>query len=148
MTHEWRFPAVAEGNYDGDTFNLCVDLGFALRHHISARLDGIDTPELRGGSELTKAAAKLARDEAGQFCAEADELIFKSTVWAGKYGRPVGDLIGDGVSLRDWLIENGLGIPYEGGTSRAGFQKRHQENAERLQASGRLKDYGFAAANV
>ena len=148
MTHEWRFPASVEENYDGDTFKLCVDLGFALRHHISARLDGIDTPELRGGSKLTKAAAKLARDEAWRFCAEADELIFKSTIWAGKYGRPVGDLIADGVSLRDWLIENGLGIPYKGGTSRAGFQERHQENAERLQAAGRLTDYGFAATNA
>lgn len=145
MAHEWRFPAELEGNYDGDTFNLKVDLGFAMRHHISARLDGVDTPELRGGSDLTKAAAKLARDEAARFCREASELVFRSTVWAGKYGRPVGDLVADGKSLRGWLIAERLGLAYEGGTSRRGFQTLHEANARALRQAGRLEAYGFPA---
>ena len=48
MTHEWKFPCVVEGNYDGDTFKLSIDIGFALRHYVAIRLDGVDTPELRG----------------------------------------------------------------------------------------------------
>ena len=53
----------------------------------------MDTPELRGGTLLTKAAAKFARDEARRFVDAADELLFHSKVWKGKYGRPIGDLI-------------------------------------------------------
>ena len=114
MSHEWRFPCTVDTNYDGDTFKLEIDLGFAIKHYAAIRLDGVDTPELRGGTLLTKAAAKFARDEARDFVDVADELIFHSKVWKGKYGRPVGDLICDGMPLSQHLINMRLGVPYDG----------------------------------
>ena len=138
MDHEWNFPAKLDDNYDGDTFKLELDLGFALRHFVSIRLDGVDTPELRGGSDLTKAAGKLARDEANQFVRAAKRLMFKCTVWGGKYGRPAGDLICDGQSLSDWLIDQGLGLPYDGGTR---DQAAHHRLAQALAEQGKLKAY-------
>lgn len=142
MTRDWTFPATVEGAYDGDTFYTTVDLGFSLQHHFSCRLHGIDTPELRGGSELTKAAAKLARDEALRFIRAGTEVLFRSELWAGKYGRPVGDFIVDGRSLRDWLLEHRHGVAYDGGT-RAGFLARHVHNAEHHRGMGRLVPYGI-----
>ena len=114
MSHEWRFHCTVDTNYDGDTFKLEIDLGFAIKHYAAIRLDGVDTPELRGGTLLTKAAAKFARDEARDFVDVADELIFHSKVWKGKYGRPVGDLICDGMPLSQHLINMRLGVPYDG----------------------------------
>ena len=142
MSWEWKFQCEAESSYDGDTFKLCIDLGFALRHYAAIRLDGVDTPELRGGTLLTKAAAKLARDEAWNFVEAANELIFYSKVWKGKYGRPVGDLICDGKPLSQYLIDERLGVPYDGG-SRKAIQAIHVKNAEWLRDNGRLKIYGF-----
>lgn len=108
------------------------------------RLDGVDTPEMRGGTDATKAAAKLARDEALRFCAEAGELIYRPTVWRGKYGRPIGDLLADGASLAAWLIEHRLGVPYDGG-SRAEKAAMHEANAAHLADAGRLTPYGIGA---
>ena len=137
MAHEWKFPCKLDSNYDGDTFRLEIDIGFALRHYAPVRLHGADTPELRGGTELTKAAARLARDEAERFIRDAAEVMFHCVVWGGKYGRPVGDIICDGQSLAAWLIEEGLAVPYDGG-SRTAIQVLHEENAQSLLNAGRI----------
>ena len=138
MAHAWLFPCQLDGApYDGDTFKLRVDLGFALRHHVSVRLHGADTPELRGGTAATKALARLARDEAFRFVAAADEVIFASTAWRGKYGRPVGDLVCDGKGLAAHLIAEGLAVRYDGG-SRADLFAQHEKNARAALAAGRI----------
>ena len=135
MKHEWTFPVHVESNYDGDTLRCEFDIGFGLRYHNSIRLGGVDTPELRGGSALTRAAGKLARDVVRDLVAEATEVIFHSTVWAGKYGRPVGRLYLDGRDLADILIERRLGVSYDGGTRN---HRAHEENAAWLLTQGFL----------
>ena len=137
---EWIFPVKLEDNYDGDTFKLAIDIGFALRHYAPVRLHGVDTPELRGGTDLTKAAAKLARDEAFRIINEADEVLFRSVVWSGKYGRPIGDIICDGEDLGTWLVQNMLALPYDGG-SRKALQKQHRINSLALYEAGKLNPY-------
>ena len=136
MKHMWTFPVKVESNYDGDTLRCCFDLGFGMRYWNSIRLASVDTPELRGGTDLTKAAARLARDTVSELVEAADEIIFHSTVWAGKYGRPVGELYLDGLCLSDYLIEHRLGVPYGGGTR---SQSAHEENARYLVETGRLE---------
>ena len=39
-------------NYDGDSFDLSLDLGFEIVVHKGCRLMGVDTPELRGGESV------------------------------------------------------------------------------------------------
>ena len=136
MKHQWTFPVEVESNYDGDTLRCCFDLGFGLRYWNSIRLASVDTPEIRGGTELTKAAGRLARDTVRQLVADADEIIFHSTVWAGKYGRPVGELYLDGQCLSDILIEHYLGVPYSGG---ARNQALHERNAAYLLETGEIE---------
>ena len=139
MNHEWTFPCKLDENYDGDTFKLELDVGFGSRHYAAVRLVGVDTPEIRGGSQLTKASAKLARDKAEVFV-RSGVAIFHCTVWAGKYGRLVGEIYVNGKKLSEYLINLRLGISYTGG-SRSGFQVRHEDNAVHLLNLGYLNDY-------
>ena len=142
MEHVWTFPCRLDENYDGDTFKVELDVGFGSRHYAAVRLAGVDTPELRGGTALTKAAAKLARDEAARFILMGREVVFHCAVWSGKYGRPVGEIYVDGVRLSEHLIARRLGVEYAGG-SRAGLQELHRVNAEHLRETGQLSGYGY-----
>ena len=135
MKHEWTFPVRIHSNYDGDTMRCEFDIGFGLRYFNSIRLDGVDTPEIRGGTALTKAAGRLARDVVRDLLADAEEIIFHSTVWAGKYGRPVGRLYLDGRDLTATIIERRLGVAYDGG---ARDQRAHEANAAWLLTQGKL----------
>ena len=131
-------------NYDGDSFNLTLDLGFDLVHHVSARIEGIDTPELRGGTELSKAAGRLARDTARRFVRDAlntGGAVFLSTSYRGKYGRPLGDIQRgrDGKLLSAMLFDMRLAVPYAG-QAKSEVAAAHQKNIEALVESGRLQE--------
>ena len=129
MPHEWTFPATYIDNYDGDTITLLLDQGFRTQRAESVRLNGVDTPELRGGTDLTKRLGYIARDHVRTLCEEATSLVFISHRWSGKYGRPIGDLlINDDFLLSQALIDAHLGVPYDGG-SRAHLRAAHEANA-------------------
>lgn len=138
MKHEWRFPIVAfDHNYDGDTFTLTVDLGFHTLQVHTVRLDGIDTPELRGGTPETRWLAERAKQVAHDFvraAVDGGDAFFISTKWAGKYGRPIGRIKWGAVLQHDLgatLVESRLAVRYHGG-DRVPLQGRHQSNAEAL----------------
>ena len=126
----WIFPAQIDGApYDGDSIHLELDLGFCMKYYASVRLVGVDTPEMRGGTDVTKGLAIEARDETERFIRAGERVEFKCVKWGGKYGRPIGDIIVDGKSLAQHLIDSRLGVEYHGGT-RAHLQAKHAENAE------------------
>lgn len=121
-------------NYDGDSFHLRLDCGFSIRFSAAGgcRLLGCDTPEMRGGTATSKAAAKLAKDFAYDFISEAvaNDGVFQSRE-LDKYGRPLGDVIyqcdGKTYSLRDELIAAHLAVPYEG-QAKSDIQALHEAN--------------------
>lgn len=140
----WTFPVASlEGNYDGDTITVVLDLGFHTYMKHAVRLEGVDTPELRGGDEPRRALARMARDEAARWLEAGigNGLYFHCTAFAGKYGRPIGDFLarrddGGTIKLSEHLIAERLGVPYAGG-SRSALQEQHARNAEFHQAGGR-----------
>ena len=137
MPRDRRFKIIESDNYDGDSFNLTLDLGFNLITHQQCRLFGIDTPELRGGTARSKAAAALARDMARGWVAEAmgyGGAEFASENYTGKYGRPLGDIVRvrDGASLRETLIGERLGVRYNG-QAKSEVQDEHEANIEWLE---------------
>jgi len=103
-------------NYDGDTvtFNL-PDLHPLLGSKISIRINGIDTPEIRGKCQQEKELAKTAQGfvEGLLSTAESIDLI---NMQRGKYFRIVADVVADGKMVKEALIENGLAVAYHGGT--------------------------------
>jgi len=107
--------AVYIRNYDGDTitFNL-PGLHPIIGEKISIRVNGIDTPEIKGKCEQEKYSAEQAKEMIADILKDAEQVDLKN-IERGKYFRIVADVFVDGESLADILIETGLAVPYDGG---------------------------------
>ena len=139
------YEAVKLTNYDGDSFRLTVkkrwDFGFGIHitqeYHIPTRIKGVDTPEMRDKRPDWKAAARLAKRIAQEFVGH-EHVTFVSMDKPDKYGRALGDFVkDDGNTLSKYLIEQGLGVAYEG-QNKALVQAAHAENVAYLKATGQI----------
>ncbi len=107
--------AIYVRNYDGDTitFNL-PGLHPVIGEKISIRVNGIDTPEIRGKCENEKYGAQQAKEMVADILQDAEQITLKN-MERGKYFRIAADVIVDGESLGDMLVEAGMAIRYDGG---------------------------------
>jgi len=107
--------AVYVRNYDGDTitFNL-PGLHPIIGEKISIRVNGIDTPEIRGKCEQEIYSAKQVKELVADILNDAETIDLKN-IERGKYFRVVADVFVDGANLADELIEAGMAVPYDGG---------------------------------
>jgi len=102
-------------NYDGDTITVNItDVHPIIGKRISVRINGIDTPELRGTTGKIKEKARTAKRMVTNLCKKANILELRN-IKRGKYFRIVADVYIDGQCLADILIKNGLAKPYDGG---------------------------------
>jgi endonuclease YncB( thermonuclease family) len=95
--------------HDGDTFTADVDTGFGVHAWIKVRLHGIDSPELGAadGSGL-KARAALSHLITDQ------PLVLQSYRDARSFDRWVCDVWMLGMSVGQWMIDNGYGVAFMG----------------------------------
>ena len=94
--------------YDGDTFRVDIDsLPPIVGKNIPIRLNGVDTPEIRGMCKYEKDLALKARDFVRNKLANAKEIRL-TKLQRGKYFRVVADVMIDGVSLEQELLDNKL----------------------------------------
>ena len=101
--------------YDGDTFRVNIDsLPPIVGKNIPIRLLGVDTPEIQGKCQYEKDLALKARDFVRIKLDGAREIKLYS-LQRGKYFRVVADVMVDGVSLAQELLENKLAYNYSGG---------------------------------
>ena len=107
--------AIYVRNYDGDTitFNL-PELHPIIGEKISIRVNGIDTPEIKGKCEKEKYDAQQVRDMVADILKDAEQITLKN-MERGKYFRIAADVIVDGENLADILIEAGMAVRYDGG---------------------------------
>jgi micrococcal nuclease len=104
--------------YDGDTLTVNIDVGFKVKMaKVKIRLLGVNTPEMRGGTAETKAAARKARDYVRELC--LGKTIRLKSEKKGKYGRylaTIWTLDEDGQphpsSINQLLIIEGLAESY------------------------------------
>ena len=115
-------------NYDGDTVTVNIidlqdidmDQTFAaLWKKIGIRVNGIDTPEMRGKCLEEKALAKEAKYLVRDLLKDAEYVSIRD-ISRGKYFRLVADIIvnpgtPDELNIKDALLEAGLAVPYDGG---------------------------------
>ena len=102
-------------NYDGDiiTFNL-PDLHPIIGEKISVRVNGIDTPEIKGNCEKEKYDAQQAKEMVAEILKDAEQITLKN-MERGKYFRIAADVLIDGEDLGGMLVEAGVAVRYDGG---------------------------------
>ncbi len=101
--------------YDGDTFRVNIaSLPPIVGKNIPIRVNGVDTPEIRGKCQYEKNLALKARDFVRGKLANAKEIKL-TNLQRGKYFRVVANVLVDGVSLEQELLDNELAYEYSGG---------------------------------
>lgn len=103
--------ATAIAWYDGDTVKVEAYPWPDVTIKTSVRVDGVDTPELRGKCQSEKDAARTARSFVRQFT----DLELRN-IHHGKYaGRVVAEVWVDGRNIAELIVAEGLGREYHGG---------------------------------
>lgn len=102
--------------YDGDTIKVNIkNYPPILGDKISIRINGIDTPEIRGKCELEKELAKKAKNALKKLINNSKKVELRN-MKRGKYFRIVADVYIDGISASEMLVEKKLAVFYDGGT--------------------------------
>jgi micrococcal nuclease len=101
---------------DGDTLDVSIDLGFYVTILQRIRLNGLDTPEINSKDELERNMAQEAKMFLSDWMSYQKQLKIK-TIKDDKYGRMLGDIIGDnGITVNSLMLERGYAWPYDGNT--------------------------------
>ena len=94
--------------------NILSGLHPIIGNKISIRVNGIDTPDIRGKCEKEKYDAKQAQQMVTDILKDADQIVLRN-MERGKYFRIAADVMVDGENLADMLIEAGTAVRYDGG---------------------------------
>jgi endonuclease YncB( thermonuclease family) len=122
-TQEFSFP-IKGGRvikvYDADTITIASKLPYpeSPLYRLSVRLNGIDTPEMKGKDVLEdeKEAAKAAREFVYNLV--FNKYVRLENVESEKYGRILADVyIGD-IHLNELLLKERYAVKYDGGTKK------------------------------
>ena len=102
--------------YDGDTITIASKMPYpeSPMYRFSVRLNGIDTPEIKGKNADEKEIAKKARDELSTLI--LNKTVTLKNVQSEKYGRILADVYLEDVFLNEWMIEKKFAVKYDGGT--------------------------------
>ena len=103
--------------YDGDTITIASKLPFdnSPLYRLSVRLNGIDTPEIKGEyvSFEEKAAAIITREVVSEMILHKDVVL--KNIQNEKYGRVLADVYIDNVNLNEYLVTHRYAVKYDGG---------------------------------
>ena len=112
----YEYRAKVEKVVDGDTMDLSIDLGFDIHYASRVRLKGIDTPESRTRNLEEKKLGLAAKARVVEFCPVGSTVTLKTSKdGKGKFGRILGEIIVDSVSLNKTLVLEGHAVEYFGG---------------------------------
>ena len=105
--------------YDGDTITIASTIAIknSPLYRFSVRLNGIDTPEIKGSDEIEKRVALMARD------ALSEKILYKDVelinVKTEKYGRLLAEVVFNGENMNEWMISKRFAVEYDGGTKKS-----------------------------
>lgn len=109
--------------YDGDTFFVSIKNWPAIAgEHIGVRVNGVDTPEMKGKCERETRLARQAKQFTVSFLRKAKTIQLKNLA-RDKYFRIVADVYADGKSLAQELIKRDLGYEYYGASKQSWCDK-------------------------
>lgn len=99
---------------DGDTIRVRARIWLGTDIQTLVRIDGIDTPELRGKCAAERALAKRARERVVELATGQQLMLYN--IRYGKYaGRVVARVEAQGQEIAAVLVTERLAHPYDGG---------------------------------
>jgi len=123
---------------DGDSVDVCIDLGFDISFTSSVRLYGVDTPESRTRDPEEKKCGLLAKKFLEDAVKNGKNIIIRTQKdEKGKFGRVLGSLVIDGININHKMIEENLAVAYYG-QSKDSIAKGHLVNRGILVEKGLL----------
>ena len=119
---------------DGDTVDVDIDLGFGVwLHKERVRIYGIDTPESRTRDLEEKKYGLAAKEFVKEFVRDkgGSNIVLRTQKYdaKGKFGRILGDIIVDNVSMSETMIKEHHAVPYYG-QSKETIAESHLKNRE------------------
>ncbi|WP_419782330.1 thermonuclease family protein [Malaciobacter marinus] len=103
--------------YDGDTFRVNINkYPSIIGKKMAIRVNGIDTPEMRGKCKKEKTLARAAKKFTVNFLRTCKKDLYLKNMQRGKYFRVVADVYCGNKSLTKELIKNNHAVEYHGGT--------------------------------
>ena len=123
---------------DGDSVDVCIDLGFDICFTSSVGLYGIDTPESRTRDPQEKKCGLLSKKFLEEAVKNGKNIIIRTQKdEKGKFGRVLGSLVIDGININHKMIEENLAVAYYG-QSKDSIAKGHLVNRGILVEKGLL----------
>ena len=118
--------------YDGDTITIASRMPYASSpmYRFSVRLNGIDTPEIKGKTEDEKTIAVEARNKLTDLI--MNKRVTLKNVQNEKYGRILADVYLGDLHINQWMLDQHFAVKYDGGT------KNVPESWMRYRLTGRL----------
>lgn len=105
--------------YDGDTITVASKMPWkdSIMYRFPVRLNGIDTPEIKGSGPVEKRVAIQARDALQEKLLNKEIVL--QNVTTEKYGRLLADVYCQGVHYNKWMIDERYAVAYDGGTKQS-----------------------------
>ena len=102
--------------YDGDSITIATQFQFNpnVWYRFSIRLNGIDTPEIKGSTDEEKQMAIKARDRLADLILHK-EVQLKNISYE-KYGRILADIHLNSENINEILLKERYAVPYQGKT--------------------------------
>jgi micrococcal nuclease len=118
--------------YDGDTITIASKMPYASSpmYRFSVRLNGIDTPEIKGKTEDEKTIAVEARNKLTDLI--MNKRVTLKNVQNEKYGRILADVYLGDLHINQWMLDQHFAVKYDGGT------KNVPESWMRYRLTGKL----------
>jgi len=107
--------------YDGDTITILSKLPYkdSSLYKFSVRLNGIDCPEIKGGTEKEKLRAQIAREELSKLI--LNKQVMLKDLKTEKYGRILAEVYLDDLHLNQYMLDMNFAVKYDGGTKIKAF---------------------------
>jgi endonuclease YncB( thermonuclease family) len=102
--------------YDGDTITIAAKLPNTSGpiYRFAVRLNGIDSPEIKGGTQRERDLAKKSRDALTQLI--YGKIVTLKNTNNEKYGRVLADVYLGDIDVCEWMLSKGYVVKYDGGT--------------------------------
>ena len=108
---------------DGDTVDVDIDLGFGMTYKKQrVRLMGIDTPESRTRDLVEKLFGKASKKHLKELLSEGNITLRSHD--KGKFGRILGELFINDISINQKMIDDHHAVDYGGG-NKAEIEEQH-----------------------